>query len=643
MKKKVTIKFKQIGKEIKVEKGTTLLEAAILSNVFINSVCGGEGTCGKCKVIVKGNYKAINSKFIDKEEINKGYTLACQTLVENDLEVIIPEETKLFEHKILKKSQEIDIKDIKPHLKRLNLKLPKPTLNDNLSDLERLKKELMKYKISNLNIPLDFLKTLPDFLRENNWKISLTLAENNGINDIVKIDKYENKKRLLGLAIDIGTTTVVVNLVNLENGHIIGSEAEYNKQIICGEDVLSRINYTEDNKNGLDVLKNLITQTLNFLISELMKKCNETKLDICFTSIAGNTTMMQLFFGLIPHYLRIEPYIPTANLLGNIKAKELGIDINPESFVYFLPSRGSYVGGDITADILASDMYKSDKLTLLIDVGTNGEVVLGNKDWLVACSCSAGPAFEGGEVEFGMRAMKGAIEKISLKNNFDVEYKVIGNVKPKGICGSGLIDLLAELFQHGLIDRTGRFKDIDTWRVRLSEEKKEFVIIKSSESSIKKDIVITEIDIQNIIRTKGSIYAACSLLIETMGYSFEDIKELVIAGGFGNYIDTQKAILLGLLPDLPLSRFKYIGNGSLGGAYLVLLSKDKKEEAEEIFRKMTYIELSVNNKFFDEYSSALFLPHTELEKFPCVEKLLNGEIEHIKHCRDDSSKDEVIT
>lgn len=637
MKNKFVVRFEEEGKEIKVEKGTTILEAAIACNVFINSICGGEGNCGKCKVIVRGKFKTKKSKFIEGKEEAKGYCLACQTIIEGDVNVIIPEETKIVEHKILKKSIKIDKKEIKPNLRKIRIKLKKPTLQDNISDLERLKKELFAKNIKNLHIPLSILKNLAEFLRQNNWKISLIISENMGKDEVVKIDSYDTKKRLLGLAIDIGTTTVVVNLINLETGEIVGSEAEYNKQIICGEDILSRINYAEDNKDGLKTLQKLILQTINYLISRLMKREKEGKEEICYTAIAGNTTMMQLFFGLNPHYIRVEPYIPTANILTEYKAKEAGLNINKESFVYFLPARSSYVGGDITADILASNMHKSDKLTLLIDVGTNGEVVLGNKDWLVVCSCSAGPAFEGGEVEYGMRATIGAIEKIKLNDNLDVEYKVIGEVLPKGICGSGLIDLMAELFTHGIIDRTGRFNKINSNRLRFNDEKKEFVIAFAKDTSINKDIVINEVDIQNIIRTKGAIYAACSLLTEMMGYSFEDLEEIVIAGGFGNYIDTQKAILLGLLPDLPLNRFKYIGNGSLGGAYLVLLSKEKKLEAEEIFRKMTYIELSVSTKFFDEYSSALFLPHTELEKFPCVEKLLNGEIENIKYCREKKS------
>jgi uncharacterized 2Fe-2S/4Fe-4S cluster protein (DUF4445 family) len=365
----------------------------------------------------------------------------------------------------------------------------------------------------------------------------------------------------------------------------------------------------------------LIIETINYLISELSLADRKK---ISWMTAAGNTIMTHMFLGIDPINIKREPYIPTANIIPPYKAKDLGIRVNSEAYLYCLPSRSGYVGGDITADIIACEMYKHPELALMIDVGTNGEVVLGNQDWLAACSCSAGPAFEGGEVEYGMRAAAGAIEKVTLTKDWTVKYQTIKGIKPKGICGSGLIDLIAEMFIHSVVDRNGAIVKKTHDRVRDGDEGKEFVVAWSEETDFEKksDIVITDIDIKNIIRTKAALYAACSLLLKDMNYTFEDIDKIYIAGGFGNYINTQKAILIGLLPDVPLEKFEFIGNGSLAGAGLTLVSEDLRMKSEDIYRKMTYIELSVSNEFFNEFTSALFLPHTDIDLFPSVKKLL---------------------
>jgi uncharacterized 2Fe-2S/4Fe-4S cluster protein (DUF4445 family) len=414
----------------------------------------------------------------------------------------------------------------------------------------------------------------------------------------------------------------VVELVNVGTGDIVAKKAAYNKQVIHGEDVLTRILHAEEEKNGLQDLRKLIVETINYLLEEAMKEADVKRNEICYGAAAGNTVMTHLLLGLNPAHIRREPYIPTANFFPLIKAKETGIKINPEGYFYILPCRSSYVGGDITADVLASALHRTDKLSLLIDVGTNGEVVLGNKDWMVSCSCSAGPAFEGGEVDYGIRATRGAIEKVALTTSLDVKYATIGNVKPKGICGTGLIDLLAELFTHGVIDRSGRIRSLDSPRIRDGKEGKEFVVVWANETKINKDMVITEVDIRNIIRTKAAVYAAASVLLKTMKHSFDDVEQIFIAGGFGNYLDTRKSIWLGLLPDVSPEKFKFIGNGSLAGARLTIISRKSRKESIEIAKKMTYIELSVTPSFFNEFTSAMFLPHTDIEKFPSAKELV---------------------
>jgi uncharacterized 2Fe-2S/4Fe-4S cluster protein (DUF4445 family) len=328
--------------------------------------------------------------------------------------------------------------------------------------------------------------------------------------------------------------------------------------------------------------------------------------------------MTHLFYGLDPKYIRHEPYIPVMSYVPQMKAVKLGLSINPNAYIYALPCRSSYVGGDVTADVIASGMSDRKELSLLIDVGTNGELVLGNESFLASCSCSAGPAFEGGEVEFGTRAMYGAIERFWIDDN-KVHYSTIGNVKPKGICGSGLIELVAELFSNGVIDRVGKIQpDKNNIRIEAGSSGSQFVVAFKGETAINKDIVITDVDIQNILRTKAAVYASSNVLLKTFGYKFTDLTDVFIAGSFGNYLDIKKAITIGLLPDLPLDAFKFIGNGALGGARMVLLSKSMQDKAEEVVANMTHIELSVNSMFFKEFTSALFIPHTEIDQFPSI-------------------------
>lgn len=630
---KCRITFHPDNKVIDVERGTTILNAAVDAGVLINSYCGGLGKCGRCKVIIKEHtpnrkdahaVTTVDTSLLTPVEKAEGQFLACITKVFDDIEVYVLESSRAGKHQILTRTEEVKLEKIEPLTRKVYLEMPSPSLHDNTSDHARLLRALRMKGFDNVNVSLELLKRLAGVLRTGDWKVTATIAGFAGRNELINIEPGNALNKNFGLAIDIGTTTVVVNLVDLRSGKVIDTKVHHNKQVVCGEDVLARINYVEE-ENGLEKLNRLIIDTINLLIEEITRR-RVKKDDITHVVAAGNTTMTHLFLGLDPRMIRLEPYIPTVCLPPLIKAGELNLKLNPDVHVYCLPARGSYVGGDITADILASNLHNSSKLSLLIDVGTNGEVVLGNSEWIVACSCSAGPAFEGGEVEFGMRASNGAIEKVKLTDELEVEYETIGNVRPQGICGSGLIDLLAELFTHKVLDRAGKIQEIESPRVREGEEGKEFVVAWAQETSIRKDIVITDIDIKNIIRTKGAVYAACSLLLKKMGYTFQDIEQIFIAGAFGNYIDAPKAILLGLLPDVPLEKLKFIGNGAVEGARLVLLSKEKEREAKEIYKRMTYIELSVDPMFMNEYTSALFLPHTDISLFPSVEWALNDEL-----------------
>jgi len=615
--KEFKVVFKPDNKMVKVERGTTVLDAATSSDIYIDSICGGRGKCGKCKVTIDGNVHADTTDLLSAEEKARGCYLACLARVAGNLTVIIPKESRVESHQILMRSEIIPLPVIEPPLIKISLSLSPPSLIDYMSDLDRVTRALHNLGIKNVTIGLPTLKKLSRILRENEWNVIVTLMDLWDRQEIIDIGPVSDED-LIGVAVDIGTTTLVVELVDLKSGAVIDSRSDYNKQVVYGEDVLSRILYTEEHKDGIRKLTSTIRYGINDLIRELVIDNKMRYEKICRAVISGNTVMMHLFYGLDPKYIRHEPYIPVMSYVPQMKAVKLGLSVNPNAYVYALPCRSSYVGGDVTADVIASGMSDRKEISLLIDVGTNGELVLGSESFLASCSCSAGPAFEGGEVEFGTRAMYGAIERIWI-DDAKVHYSTIGNVRPKGICGSGLIELVAELFSNGIIDRVGKIQlDKNNIRIQVGGSGSQFVVAFKDETAINKDIVITDVDIQNILRTKAAVYASSNVLLKTFGYKFTDLTDVFIAGSFGNYLDIKKAVTIGLLPDLPLDIFKFIGNGALGGARMVLLSKSMQNKAEEVVANMTHIELSVNSMFFKEFTSALFIPHTEIDQFPSI-------------------------
>ncbi|MGD0056250.1 MAG: ASKHA domain-containing protein [Methanomassiliicoccales archaeon] len=628
-----SVAFRPKSLTVTVEEGTTILDAAFSAGVLMSSVCGGKGTCGKCRVLTRGSFDSPRCHLIGEKDWESGYRLACKTRITGDGEVIIPEEAEIASHQILTSYLAGDIDDLTPLSAARYLELSAPTLVDNIGDMERIVRG-MGFGARELKSTLRSLKTLPSILRDSDWKITAVLDEVSRPRVLIDVRPGDASSRNYGIALDIGTTTVVLSIIDLADGRDIAQTSDYNKQIGYGEDVLSRITYAEE--GGLGRLNNMILDTVNNLIAQA---CDESEkslgpgnkvlsYEITSMSVSGNTTMIHLFLRLDPRYIRYEPYISAVNVPPIFRAKDIGIDIHPDAPVYCVPGRSSYVGGDITAGVIASGMNKRSELSLLIDVGTNGEIVLGNSDWMVSCSCSAGPAFEGGEVAAGMRAMTGAIERVRILDRCDVKYSTIGGVKPRGICGSGLIDLLAEMFLRGIVDRKGRIQELSTPRVRRGKQGLEFVVAWARETTLgageAKDIVVTDDEIANIIRTKGAVYSACNVLLRSLKFSFSDVQKIHIAGGFGNYIDTERAITIGLLPDLPFERFFFLGNGALAGARLTLLSAKKRVEARAVYDSMTYFELSTTQAFFDEFSSSLFLPHTDVEQFPTVQKLLRG-------------------
>jgi uncharacterized 2Fe-2S/4Fe-4S cluster protein (DUF4445 family) len=634
---KRTVRFVPDDITLALDDGTSLFKAVKAAGLYVLSSCGGKGNCGKCKVVIKEGSinRGKSDLYLSEEEAKRGYALACHAVVESDLVVEIPPESRMqAKHKIATGAKTDELLKLmsaaggclESRIRRVFLELTPPTIDDNISDYERVRRALDQTGLdaSHLHMNYQVLSKLAHVLREGGWKTTVSLYNVGAVIEVLNIYPGDATKTRYGAAVDIGTTTVVVYLVDMTSGDIIGTSATYNSQVKCGDDVISRIVYATE-RSGLKELQDLVMGNINTMLVELAEKSRVPASMIDYLVIAGNTTMEHLFYGVDPQFIREEPYIPTATFFPLIRGKTIGLKVDPQGIIYSLPNVASYVGGDITAGVLVSRIHKQDAVSLFIDIGTNGEIVLGNREWLVTAACSAGPCFEGSGIRFGMRAMEGAIEEVEIDpGTFDVNYRVIGDVKPIGICGSGMIDILAEMYLNGVIDQKGKIREeIGSKRIRRGESGLEYVIAWRVESAVNKEIVITEVDLDNLIRAKAAIYAGFATLLAQMGMKFTDIDKMYIAGGFGRYIDVERAVTIGMLPDLPVDKFQFLGNTSIMGAYFSLLCDRLRHEAEEIARKMTYIELSVSRSFMDEYLSALFLPHTDLNAFPTVKRKLD--------------------
>lgn len=643
-----SVQFFPDNKQVTIVENESLFHAIAAAEIPLKASCGGKGTCNRCKVLIKeGRVKSVATGKLTEEEQKQGYVLACQSFPESDLVVEIPEESKLGEHQVvLDDSSDSGGKALNgeqagtgilsedtgrcaegaciPLYKKVQLEIPEPTLSDTEDDLGRLIRSIRKETgIEHLRPNLDTLRTLPQVLRQAGWKVTVSLAEGKGYKaiEITGVEPGHNDKKYYGLAVDIGTTTVVAQLVDLESGRTEGVKGTYNRQAVFGDDVISRIVYANEYRDGLRELQKAVVGTINDLIEELVREQKIKPTDIRVVVCAGNTTMTHLFLGLDPTHIRLEPYTPVANNIPAVRAYRAGLKIYPQAWVQCIPGIASYVGGDITSGVLITGMAFSDELTLFIDIGTNGEMVLGNKEWLISCACSAGPAFEGGGIRHGMRAMRGAIEHVKIAlGGSDVSYATVGEAPPLGICGSGLIDSIAGLYKAGIIDRSGNFiSGGGTPRVRDSDEGKEFVLAWAGESGRMADITLSEAEVKNLIRSKAAVYAGIRSMLQMVGLPVEAIDRVVIAGGFGRYINIRDAINIGLLPDMPLEKYIYVGNSSVKGARMALLSRQARDEIEDIASKMTYLELSVGNIFMEEFVSALFIPHTDLSLFPSTQ------------------------
>ncbi|HMM05488.1 MAG TPA: ASKHA domain-containing protein [Clostridiales bacterium] len=628
---KIQVTIMPEGHQVEVEKGSTLLDAANAAGITMKTSCGGQGTCGRCAVKVLNGAVQGGDGNLSKTHKAEGYILACTATVdEGPVTVDFPESSRLSEHQVLlddnvddiiKENRTDDFEDTEAaFVKKVQVTLTEPNLMENASDFARLSTELRGIlETEHITISYDALKTLPLKVREQNWQVTVTCLMQEDAAEIIRVEAGLVDTPPYGIALDIGTTTIAVALVDLATGKKIHQNGTFNRQASMGDDVISRIVYTEEEKFGLRETQSIVIETINGLLDEVYEAENIRPEEVSAMMVAANTTMIHLFLGIEPKFIRREPYIPASAQFPVIKGKELGIHIHVDGAIYCFPAVASYVGGDIVSGALLTGLEKQEEFWLFIDIGTNGEMVLGNSDLMMCCACSAGPAFEGGGITFGMRAMAGAIEKIVIDDDFKVSYVTVNNAPAVGICGSGLIDCLFTLRKAGIINRQGKMQEVATDRMRQGEEGPEFVLVRAEESGNGKDIVITEADVENLIRAKAAVFAGIRVMLLKMELPIEAISKILIGGGFGNYLNLKDSIQIGLLPDLPAEYYDFIGNSSLKGAYMALLSRKVFEHSVELGKGMTYLELSDGNEFYDEYVQAMFLPHTDMSLFPSVE------------------------
>jgi uncharacterized 2Fe-2S/4Fe-4S cluster protein (DUF4445 family) len=620
---------------VPVPTGTLISDAARMVNIEIGQPCGGQGRCGRCTVQVKsGNTRRRSTVRLSAEDIQQGYALACQTVIEGNLEIFIPAQ-ETIERRITtdRVAAEISVPvdyefTWSQPVSRVNVKLNEPSMEDQTDDWSRLQTALrQQHRLDNVVCSISLLKRLGAALREGEWQVTVILNRED-IDQDAKIHRVldirpgltDEDDPLWAVAVDIGTTTVTAWLVDLVTGKVKAHAAEYNAQITRGEDVISRIVYASKGSGG-EELQRLVVSTINKLCETACKRAHARPGEIIKAAIAGNSTMIHLLLGLPASSIRLSPFITTVNQPPPSASREIGFNFAPDAVIDCLPGVASYVGADITAGVLSSGLDKADQITLFIDIGTNGEIVLGNRDWLVTCACSAGPAFEGAGVVCGMRATAGAIEEVWINEaTYEPHYRVIGSGKPSGLCGSGLIALVSEMFLAGILDKSGNINlALPSNRVREGAHGSEYVVAWGPETENGTDIVITRVDIDNLMRAKAAIYAGFSILAEQVGMTLESVQQMIIGGSFGKYINVEKAIQIGLLPDMRWEKFQFHGNTSIKGAYLALLETTLRERITDIARKMTYIELSADNSFYEAFTSALFLPHTDITKFPSVQ------------------------
>ena len=650
MSRKFKVIFQPAGRRGEIEEGTTILEAAQRLGVDLEALCGNKKVCGKCKVRIEEGYFEKDNMLSGmqhvtpleptpdemkhiKPEDGPGIRLACSCEIHGDLKVFVPERSRAGKQVVRKAAKELSIA-LDPAVKKYTLTLTAPTLHDmTTGDYERVVKAMDDtYGIKDLKFDFEVLLQLQDALRAGEWTITVTVWMGR---EIIKVEPG-HVDVCYGLAVDIGTTTCVGYLCDLSTGKVINTESMMNPQVPYGEDVMSRITYAMTNPEGLKTMQDAIITGLNEIIekvvSEVRKNGPHPGFAIDDLTIVFNTAMHHIFLGLNPVYIGRSPFIPAVQQSLDIRARDLGIKINPSAYLHVLPIEAGFVGADNVGVLIAQEQYFQDEMVLVIDIGTNGELLLGNKDRVCSTSCATGPAFEGAQIKFGMRAAPGAIEKVKIDPaTKEPMYKVIGKadwhthiegkINAKGICGSAIIDVIAEMFLAGIVDKTGKFvMDLGTNRVRRDANgKPEYVLAWAEETSINQDITVTQADVRALQLAKGALYTGTKLMMQKMGVTKLDRVEL--AGAFGSHIDREASLTLGMFPDVPIDKVVVVGNAAGDGARMALLNKAKRQEADERARWVEFVEIATEPAFEKEFMQAMHIPHMK-DKFPNLRSML---------------------
>ena len=609
----IRVLLNPINMELRANVGDILLERMREEGVHIESLCGGKGLCGKCKVILeKGRVQkksSIADKLLSKEEIEQGYHLACMVRLVENCEFTIPTESRIENPKILINA-ELQIPELKPSASKHLVEL----LNKGNGLLTYRRLNLQNYNGAPPRVP----ESVYDMVRSSKGEtVTATVTRTSGHPEVINVEQGDTTSRNYGLAIDIGTTTIVAVLVDLNDGKIMSTASGLNKQITYGEDLITRVAASR-REGGLKKLQRAVVISINEVLTGLYSKANVRSDEVSDVCVGGNTVMDHLFAGLDSAYLEIANIdVPRDPII--VKGSNVGLGVNPEAYVYCLPNVSRFLGGDAVGDVIASGMHTSDEMSLVVDLGTNGEIIFGNNKWLFSCSCASGPAFEGEGVRHGMRAAVGGIEHVKIDPlTKKAVVSVIGDVPPKGICGSGLIDLLAEVFDVGVMDFSGKFV-ASAPNVRQGKWGLEYVVVPAEQTGIGKDIVLTQTDLNYVIDSKAAACGAITVLMKKLKINIHDVKNIYLAGAFGTFTSIESATKLGIFPEFPEGKYHNIGNGSLSGAYATLLSMGKRREALDVAKRMVYVDLLVDNEFIEEYSKALYIPGDK-EYFPSLSK-----------------------
>ncbi len=614
---------------IEVKAGETLLEALRAQSVNLISMCGGRGTCGKCRIIVPAGSSKLTSvtqtekTLLSGSEIESGYRLACLTrpVRASRIEVMIPPESEETQQRLMVSGFTPRVKLI-PAVRKLFVKLPIPTLEDTTADLERLIQTLNRNKKLKIEeVGHSTLKELPGALRAKNWEVTVSIFKEK---EVIRVEPGDKTNSCYGFAVDIGTTKLAGYLIDLRTGQTASTVSSLNPQSKFGSDIISRITYSMRSSDALEELTECIVNGLNKLIHEACQNLGLSTEEIIDVSVTGNTAMHHFLLGVSPRYLSLSPYPAVLRRAMEMRTADLGLKIAPDSKVYTFPVVAGFVGGDAVADIIATEIHSAEEMSMLIDIGTNAEIVLGTKKGLIACSCASGPAFEGAHIRHGMQAAEGAIERIWIDpETLDISYRVIGTTKPIGICGSAIVEGVAEMFRVGILDSRGRIQDGDgNPRIREANGVREVLIVNKEETGVDDDIVITQSDVREIQLAKAAVYTGISTLMKHMHVKPSMIKSVFLAGAFGTYVDPSGARDIGMFPEIPLDIVQFVGNTAGAGARVALVSRRTRELAEEILKKIRYVELGADPDFQKEFVSAIDLPNARRELFPTVNMII---------------------